>query len=208
MSIIEKSAAGLTASLMLLAFAGAAVAQQPAPKPTPPKPPAAQHQAPAAPAPTPQAQAAPADQNPQRTTATYGDWIVLCEIAPGPPAQKNCQMEQSAAQSQNQILSKVVIGMPKGEPPKAFIILPINVSFAVPIKITIDAKDPSISTSVRRCIPGGCIAEIELKDDLQKKFRTAAEQGKLIYKNAGEQDVVLPLSFKGFAQAFDALLKQ
>src|SRR5262249_41894834 len=93
---IEKTALGLTTSPGLLALATAAAAQQPAPKPTPARPaPPAQHQAPA---PAPQAQAAPAsvDQNPQRTTASYGDWVVRCEVVAGPPPQKNCDMEQLA----------------------------------------------------------------------------------------------------------------
>jgi len=71
-----------------------------------------------------------------------------------------------------------------------------------------DAKDAGVSTPFRRCIPAGCFAEVELKDDLQKKFRAAAEPGKILFKDAADRDVAIPLSFKGFAQAFEALLKQ
>jgi invasion protein IalB len=210
MRVAERTIACGLAAALLLALAGAAAAQQPAPpKPVPPKPAPAQH-----PAPTPQAQATPAapvDQTPQRTTASYGDWVVRCETVPGPPPQKNCDMEQLAqVQGQAQPISRVAIPLPpKGEGPKMFIQLPINVSFAAPLKITADAKDPSISTPFRRCVPAGCFAEVELKDDLQKKFRAAAaESGKIVFKDAAERDVTIPLSFKGFAQAFEALLKQ
>ena len=81
---------------------------------------------------------------------------------------------------------------------------------AAPLKITADAKDAGISTPFRRCVPAGCFAEIEEpKDDLQKKFRAAAaEPGKIVFKDAADRDVAIPLSFKGFAQAFEALLKQ
>jgi invasion protein IalB len=215
MSIIEKTAAGL-ASLVVLASVGTAAAQQPAPKPAPPKP-AAQHQAPAAPAPTPQAQAAPpaapaaVDQNPQRTTASYGDWVVRCESVAGPPPQKNCDMEQLAqVQGQANPISRVAIPLPaKGEAPKLFVQLPINVSFMAPLKITAGEKDAGITAPFRRCVPAGCFVEIELKDDLQKKFRAAAtEPGKILFKDAADRDVAIPLSFKGFAQAFEALLKQ
>jgi invasion protein IalB len=217
MSILDKTVAGLTTSLALLALAGAAAAQQPAPKPAPPKPPQAQHQAPA-PAPTPQAQAAPApapapaavDQNPQRTTASYGDWVVRCEVVAGPPPQKNCDMEQLAqVQGQANPISRVAIPLPpKGEPPKLFVQLPINVSFMAPLKITTNDKDAGITAPFRRCVPAGCFVEIELKDDLQKKFRGSAEAGKITFKDAADRDVAIPLSFKGFAQAFEALLKQ
>jgi invasion protein IalB len=214
MSMSKSTAAGLLAGALLLTLAsallltlpGAVVAQQPAPKPAPPKP--GPHPAPA---PAPQAQApAPADQNPQRTTATYGDWVVRCETVAGPPPQKNCDMEQLAqVQGQANPISRVAIPLPpKGEPAKLFIQLPINVSFSAPLKITADAKDAGIATPFRRCVPAGCFAEIELKDDLQKKFRAAAEPGKILFKDAADRDVAIPLSFKGFAQAFEALLKQ
>ena len=217
MRVAEKTIACGLAAALWLALAGAAAAQQPAPpKPTPPKPAPAQHPAPAQqhPAPAMQGQATPAapvDQTPQRTTASYGDWVVRCETTPGPPPQKNCDMEQLAqVQGQAQPISRVAIPLPpKGEPPKLFIQLPINVSFAVPLKITADAKDAGISTPFRRCVPAGCFAEVELKDDLQKKFRAAAaEPGKIVFKDAADRDVTIPLSFKGFAQAFEALLKQ
>ena len=213
MRLAEKTSACGLAAALLLTFAGAATAQQPPPKPAPPKPAPAQHPAPAtqgqatpvAPAP------APADQTPQRTTATYGDWTVRCETIPGPPVQKNCEMDQLAQmQGQANPISRVVIPlMPKGEPPKLFVQVPINVSFTAPLKMTADAKDAGISTPFRRCVPAGCFVEIDLKDDLQKKFRAAtAESGKILYKNAGDQDVTIPVSFKGFAQAYEALLKQ
>src|SRR5262249_49103037 len=210
MCIIEKTAAGLATSLLLLALAGAAAAQQPVPKPAPARPtqPAqTQHQAPA---PAPQAAPAAVDQNPQRTTASYGDWTVRCELAPGPPPQRNCEMDQLVQMpGQPNPISRVLIPLPqKGEPPKFFIQLPINVSFATPLKLTMNDKDAGITTPFRRCVPAGCVAEIDLKDDLQKKFRAATEQGRILYKNAADQDMTIPLSFKGFAQAFEALLKQ
>jgi invasion protein IalB len=209
MRVAEKTIARGLAGALVLTWAAAAAAQQPAPKPAPPKPAPAQH-----PAPAPQAQApqpaAPVDQNPQRTTASYGDWVVRCEVVAGPPPQKNCDMEQLAqVQGQANPISRVAIPLPpKGEPPKLFVQLPINVSFMAPLKITTNDKDAGITAPFRRCVPAGCFVEIELKDDLQKKFRGSAEAGKITFKDAADRDVAIPLSFKGFAQAFEALLKQ
>ncbi len=212
MSILAKTAAAFATSLVLLALAGAA-AQTPAPKPkpTPARPTQpAQHQAPAATAPQAQTAPAPIDQNPQRTTASYGDWVVRCDVMPGPPPQKNCDMEQLAqVQGQPNPISRVAIPLPpKGEPPKLFVQLPINVSFMAPLKITTNDKDAGITAPFRRCVPAGCFVEIELKDELQKRFRGTAEAGKILYKDAADRDVAIPLSFKGFAQAYEALIKQ
>jgi invasion protein IalB len=214
MRVSEKAIACGLAATLLLALVGYAAAQQPAapPKPAPPQRPPAQH---TAPPPVTQGQATPAapvDQSPQRTTASYGDWTVVCEIAPGPPPRRNCEMNQVAerqVQGQTATISRVAIGLPpKGEPAKLVVQLPVNVLFAAPLKITTDAKDVGISTPFRHCVPSGCFAEIELKDDLQKKFRAATEPGKILYRSAAEQEVIIPLSFKGFPQAFEALLKQ
>ena len=211
MSIVHTNGACLLAAAILLTGADGAAAQQPPPRPaaTAPRPAPPQHnaQAPAAPA----APAAPGAQaSPQRTTASYGDWVVLCEIQPGPPQQKACDMEQLAqVQGQTSPISRVAIPLPaKGEPFKLIVQLPVNVSLVAPIKITSDAKDAGVATPFRRCVPAGCFGEFELKDDVQKKFRAATEAGKLMFKDAGDHDVAIPLSFKGFGQAFEALLKQ
>ncbi|HEY2135917.1 MAG TPA: invasion associated locus B family protein [Xanthobacteraceae bacterium] len=213
MDILKITAAALLAG-GLFTMAGTALAQQAPPRvpPTAPRPPQpAQPPQPAhPPAAAPQAQAAPADQTPQRTTATYGDWVVRCDTVPGPPPQKNCDMEQLAQlQGQTSPISRAAIPQPpKGEQAKLFIQLPVNVSLAAPVRVEADSKDPGITTPFRRCVPAGCFAEIELKEELQKKFRTSPDPGKISFKDSADHDVVIPLSFKGFGQAFDALLKQ
>jgi invasion protein IalB len=215
MPTTERHAAPLLAGALLLILAGSAAAQQPAPRvPTPPARPApAQHAqtpvAPAAPA-APPAQPAQAAQEPQRTTASFGDWVVRCETLAGPPLQKTCDMDQFAqVQGQANPISRVAIPLPaKGQPAKLIVQLPVNVSFAVGVRIAADSKDAGVIAPFRRCVPSGCLAEIDLKDDLLKKFRASPEAGKLQFKDAAERDVAIPLSFKGFGQAYDALLKQ
>jgi invasion protein IalB len=190
MHIVTKRAA--VAGALLIAFIGAyitaAVAQQPAPA-------------------TPQ----PAQQpNPQRTTATYEDWIVRCEIAPGPPPQKNCDMAQMAqVQGQANPISRVGIAKPaKGEAVKLVIQLPVNVALAGGVKLAADDKDPGTVAPFKRCVPAGCFAELDLKDDMMKKFRAATESWKMNFKDGADHDAAIPLSFKGFGLAYDALLKQ
>jgi invasion protein IalB len=201
MRIAEKCAAVLLAGVLTTI---AAAAQQPTPpRPAAPRPPQPQQNAQAP-------QPAPAEQTPQRTTATYGDWVVRCDIQPGPPAQKICAMEQLAqVQGQPNPISRVAVPLPaKGAAAKLIVQLPVNVSLSTAVKIMSDSKDPGISAPFKTCVPAGCFADIDLKDDMQKKFRTAAEGGKLQFKDAAEHDVAIPLSFKGYGQAFDALLKQ
>jgi invasion protein IalB len=176
------------AGALLAAFMSAAVAQQPAPPQQPQQP----------------------QQNPQRTTATYDDWIVRCETQPGPPQQKICDMAQMAqVQGQANPISRVGIAKPaKGEPIRLVIQLPVNVTVANGVKLQANDKDPGLLAPFKRCIPAGCFAEVDVKDDAMKKFRSATEPWKMQLKDGADHDVAIPLSFKGFGQAFDALLKQ
>jgi invasion protein IalB len=41
-----------------------------------------------------------------------------------------------------------------------------------------------------------------------RRLRAATGSGKISFKNGAQQDASVPLSFKGFAQAFDALMKE
>ena len=75
-------------------------------------------------------------------------------------------------------MSRVAIPLPpKGEPPKLFVQLPINVSFGALLKITADAKQCGISTPFRRCSSGpDASPNIQLKDDLSKSSAPRPQQ--------------------------------
>ena len=197
MKNIGKMAACCAAAL-LLASAVSAIAQQPA-RPAP-----AQH-----PAPPP---ARPPAQNdvPQRTTATYGDWVVQCAVNNSPPSEPVCDMAQvTQLQGKNLPFSRVAIAHPdKGQPVKLVVQVPVNASFATPVHIQAAADDPGFVAPFANCTPNGCFAEFELKEDILKKLRDATTVGKLSFADAGDHDVTVPISFNGFGRAFDALAKK
>jgi invasion protein IalB len=193
-----------------MTIAGGAVAQQTSPRPP------AKHKEPVAaqqpPATQPGAQVQPEQTTdaPQRTTATYDDWIVQCETRPGPPLEKLCDMAQvTQMQGRNIPFSRVAIAHPtKGEPIKLVVQLPVNASFATNVRLQTGDSDTGMAVPFARCLPAGCFADIEIGEDALKKFRAASSAGKLSFADAGGHDVAVPVSFKGFAQAFDALGKE
>lgn len=146
----------------------------------------------------------------QSTAATYDDWVVRCVTEQGPPPKKACDMDQiTKVQGQPNPLSRVAISRPvKDQPIKLVIQLPVNISLSAPVRLHTGEKDPGTATPFQRCLPAGCFAELELRDDVVKRLRTATERGRITFKDAGERDVVIPLSFKGFGNAFDALAKE
>lgn len=149
-------------------------------------------------------------QTPQTTSATYDDWIVQCVNEAGPPAKKTCQMFQmTQAQGKNVSLSRTSLDKPvAGKPARLTVQLPVNVSLRAPVVIHTDDADPGLSAPFDRCAPAGCFADFEIKDDPLKKFRASEGAGKITFKDFGGRDATLPLSFKGFRAAYDALLKE
>jgi invasion protein IalB len=145
----------------------------------------------------------------QSTTATYEDWTVRCSTGAGSPPQKSCDMEQlSYGQSKEQPFSRLaILRRDNGKQVSLVVQVPVSVWLATGVRIEIGGKDADLSAPFARCGPAGCFAEFGLTDDAQKRFRTVTEPGRILYKNAAQQDMAIPLSFKGFGQAFDALAK-
>ena len=149
-------------------------------------------------------------QVPQRTTATFDDWTVRCETHAGTPPQKSCEMVQTTqVQGQANPVTQIAIGRTaKGAPLKIVFQVPINVWLPAGVRLVYADKEPPLATTFQRCVPSGCFAEAELKDDLVRKLRTLTENGKLEFKDAAQRDAALPVSFKGFTPAFDTMAKE
>ncbi len=146
---------------------------------------------------------------PQQTTASFQDWTVRCVQAEGQP-QRQCEMVQSASvKGQANPISEIAIGRPdKAAPIKIVIQLPIGVSLPNGAKLTFDPKTQALTAAFKRCLPAVCFADTELKDDVVKRLRSTVEQGQLQFEDGNRQPITLPVSFKGFSQAFDAMAKE
>ena len=144
-------------------------------------------------------------QMPRLTTATYDDWTVRCEMH---DTVKTCEMEQSS-QIQGQPVSQIALGRPsKSAPLRIVFQVPINVWLPAGVTLVMDDKEPGVSASFKRCIGNACFADTDLNDDAIKKLRTRTQNGKLLFKDAAQRDVTVPVSFKGFADAFDVMAKE
>lgn len=154
--------------------------------------------------------AAPNGDAPQRTTATYGDWVVQCVENSSPPSERVCDMAQvTQLQGKNLPFSRVAVARPeKGQPVKLIVQVPVNASFGTQVHIQTSDQDPGVVAPFANCNPNGCFAEFDLKDDILKKLRQATGAGKFSFADAGGHVVTVPLSFNGFAPAFEALVKQ
>ena len=146
-------------------------------------------------------------QTSQSTTATYNDWVVRCEKADQGNA---CEMTQTTQlKDTSQLVSLIAVGATKGDgPTKVVFQVPVNVW--LPAGVTLASSDGQtvIASNFTRCIPNGCFAETDINQTVLKKLRAMKEQGSLRFKEATQKDVTIPVSFKGFTQANDAMSKQ
>lgn len=185
----------------MLAGSSSAYAQQPTARPA--------QQQPAAPAPAPQP-----DTSPEQTTATFGDWTVRCQRVTTPTPNRICEMTQAAQQQQQgqvqaATVMQVAIGrLTRTDPLRLTVLVPANVLITGQPRVVLDEREPPFPLVWQRCIPGGCFASVELRDEAVRRLRARTEPGRVDYRDAAERDVQLPLSFRGFQQAFDALSRE
>ena len=163
---------------------------------------------PAAAAPSPPPSVAP---NPSLTTATYGDWVLRCDAPQTGNGQRICQATQTVqVRGQSTPIAQIAFGhAASNEPVKFVVVLPVDVMFPSVVTIAIGDKDPEpVQLAWHRCVPVGCFAEAVSTADAVKRWRGESGEGKLTFKDAVGRDVVVPVSFRGLAQALDALARQ
>jgi invasion protein IalB len=122
----------------------------------------------------------------------------------------SCEVAQTLQVQGQGPIAEIAFGRPPGNAPagmKVVVVLPNNVTFAGPVQMSIDEKDRPIELTYRRCLPSGCFADIDARDEILGKWRTQNGRGRLAFKDGSNRDIVLPFSFRGLAQALDAMAK-
>lgn len=153
----------------------------------------------------------PVEAEPQSTSATFGDWVMRCNRISDTSgqAQRVCEVAQTIIiQGQQAPVAEVAIGrIKKSDPLLVTVVLPINVAFPSTPQISLDGH-PALDLTWKRCLPNGCFADAAPKDDVIRYWRAAKTTGRIETKDAFGRNVVVTISFRGLAQALDALNKE
>jgi invasion protein IalB len=152
----------------------------------------------------------PVSADPQSTSATYGDWVMRCSrVTVESQPQRVCEVVQTILIQGNQApVAELAFGrVKKGEPLRATVVLPVNVSFPSTPQVQLEAQ-PGLDFTWKRCLPNGCYADATPKEDVLRAWRGAKTTGRIETKDAFGRNVVVTISFRGFAQALDALSKE
>ena len=153
----------------------------------------------------------PVSADPSVTTAAFGDWTLRCEKPAPEKVQHICEAVQTVQlQNQPSPVAQIAFGRSSStDPVRLVVVLPVNVLFPSSVKMGVGDKDPqSLDLVWRRCLPVGCFAENTSPDDAIRRWRGETGQGRISYKDAAGRDLALPMSFRGMAQALDALARQ
>jgi invasion protein IalB len=149
-------------------------------------------------------------QVPQRTVAVYDDWLVSCVIPPEAVAQKLCEMVHSQKiPGQPDPVGQITISRgSKNEQLKIFFQVPANVWLQTGVNFIFDDKASGLLATFRWCAGARCLADADLGDGIVAKLRTQIESGRIEFKEATQREVSIPVSFKGFVSAMDALARE
>jgi invasion protein IalB len=153
----------------------------------------------------------PVSSEPQSTTANFGDWTLRCtRLGATANAAKVCEVIQSiGVQGQANPIAQLAFGY---EEPKANLkftaVLPVNISFNGPITLSSGDANPAVlQMNWTRCLPEGCFANTDVDEATIALLRAQTEKGKVAFKDGATRDAILPVSFRGLAEALDALNK-
>ncbi|WP_131117553.1 invasion associated locus B family protein [Lichenihabitans psoromatis] len=152
---------------------------------------------------------APVSSEPATTSASYGDWVLRCgRIGDGDQAKRVCEVAQTIQlPNQTAPIAEVAVGhLPDGSL-HLTAVLPPSVSFPSTVAFANAGDKARVDLQWRRCLAGGCFADTPVSDDLLKAWRVSTDAGKMTFKDAGGRDIALAISFRGLAQALDALPK-
>jgi invasion protein IalB len=151
----------------------------------------------------------PVSSEPQDTTASYGDWLLHCARADNGAGPKLCEVRQTLQVKGQGVIAEVAVSRASAKAPWSLtILLPTNISLPSAVRIASDDKDESAAEiQWRKCLPGGCVAEGELREEILRYWRAQSAAGQIRYTLGTGQPVALSLSFRGFAVALDNLVK-
>ncbi len=148
------------------------------------------------------------------TKATFSDWQLRCDTPAGATAEQ-CILYQNIADDQRTDVNVVVVVIrvsdpttkdDKGQPvkkPVLRVIAPLGVLLPRGLGLKIDDRDIG-STGFVRCLPNGCVAEVELDAQLTNEFSHGKVATFIIFQTENEGRG-LPLNLAGFEEGLSKL---
>ena len=124
-------------------------------------------------------------------------------------------MAQTTQDQRQQPVAVLALGRSaKGEPLRLVAQVPVNVQVTQAARLVLDQpgkQEAPLTLGFRNCSPRGCFADLELRDEAvlrRLRSRPAEAAGRLEWRDATGAEASIPVSFRGFAPAYEALAKE
>lgn len=136
--------------------------------------------------------------------AEYGDWQMSCDTPPGASFEQCAIIQNVLAEDQPNVgLSVIVLRTADREARLLRVLAPLGVLLPNGLGLNVDGTDMGRVAFVR-CLPNGCIAEVELDEEIIKVLSEGTDAIFVVFKTP-EEGVGIPVSLDGFAEGFAAL---
>lgn len=150
----------------------------------------------------------PVSSVPDSFTATYGDWQLNCVRNAADPAATavTCQAVTVVfAEGQQQPFAQIALSRSPDGATHLTLLVPVNILARQQPLVGTDDADPGIEVPWLTCQPQGCVADLLLPDADLQRFRAYTGQGRFAFTDSVGNAVTVSFSFRGLAQALDAL---
>jgi len=136
--------------------------------------------------------------------SVHGDWQIRCDTPPGAQGEQ-CALIQSVTAEDRPNVGLTVIVLKTADQKSRLmrVLAPLGVLLPSGLGLKIDATDVGRAGFVR-CLPNGCVAEVQMNDDLLGKLRNGQQATFIIFQTP-EEGIGIPMSLKGFGEGFDKL---
>ena len=133
-----------------------------------------------------------------------GDWQIRCETPPGAQGEQCALMQSVTAEDRPNVgLTVLVLKIADLKSRLMRVVAPLGVILPSGLGLKIDNVDVGRAGFVK-CLPNGCLAEINMDDKLVSQLRSGQTATFIIFQSP-EEGIGFPMSLKGFGEGFDKL---
>jgi invasion protein IalB len=136
--------------------------------------------------------------------SVHGDWQVRCDTPPGAQGEQ-CALIQSVTAEDRPNVGLTVIVLKTADQKSRLmrVLAPLGVLLPSGLGLKIDKTDVGRAGFVR-CLPNGCVAEVQMDENLMKQLRSGQAATFIIFQTP-EEGIGIPMSMKGFGEGYDKL---
>jgi invasion protein IalB len=136
--------------------------------------------------------------------SVHGDWQIRCDTPPGAQGEQ-CALIQSVTAEDRPNVGLTVIVLKTADQKSRLmrVLAPLGVLLPSGLGLKIDKTDVGRAGFVR-CLPNGCVAEVQMDENLLKQLRTGQQATYIIFQTP-EEGIGIPMGLKGFGEGFDKL---